>query len=343
MENIKISIAMAAYNGEKYLKEQLESYCKQTILPDELVVVDDSSTDSTPKILKSFKEKAPFKVIIITNEKNIGSTKSFEKAIKATSGNWICLSDQDDVWKENKIEEYIKVINSSDKNIGLIYSDYEVVDENLKSISNINSKNIPDYKNPKIETEEASIFLLNHFVLSGCTMILKREAVFQTFPFSTKIHDNWLAWAISINYKLKFINQKLHLYRQHKNQQIGLGLIKKEKKVKSFFQKNIYDSKKIEQKRKSRMKSLIENMIFYKAANDYLNKFHINNELSKIVKKGLKFYGDRLKAAGKYRLKRLMMLLPLFIKGYYKYYESPKTFSEFRKDIEYPIIKEQML
>jgi glycosyltransferase involved in cell wall biosynthesis len=79
MKNYTISIAMTAYNGEKYIQEQLDSYCKQTILPDELVIVDDCSTDSTQKIINNFKEKAPFKTIIIRNEENIGSTKSFEK------------------------------------------------------------------------------------------------------------------------------------------------------------------------------------------------------------------------------------------------------------------------
>lgn len=325
---------MAAYNGEKYIIEQLESYCKQTILPDELVVVDDCSTDSTPKILKSFKEKAPFKVIIITNEKNIGSTKSFEKAIKATSGNWICLSDQDDVWLENKLEEYIKVINESDNNIGLIYSDFEIVDDKLIKIQNAT---YTAHKNSKYCNNEASVFLLTN-PLPGAAMILRREAIFQTFPFSTKYHDNWLAWAISVNYKLKFLDKKLYLYRQHKNQQVGLGIYRKSKKQKNFFQKYIYDFEKYKRRKKQKIDSLYENMIFYKAANDYLNKFHINNDLSEIVKNGLKFYGNRLNAAGRYRLKRLMMLLPLLIKGYYKYFEPKRAFSEFRRDIEFPII-----
>ena len=336
---IMISIAMAAYNGEKYIQEQLESYSKQTVLPDELVVVDDCSTDSTPEILKSFKEKAPFKVVIITNEKNIGSTKSFEKAIKATSGNWICLSDQDDVWTDNKIEEYVKAINESDDKIGLIYSDFEIVDEKLIKLQNVE---YTAHKNSKYCSNDASIFLLTN-PLPGAAMILRREAVFQTFPFSTKYHDNWLAWAISVNYRIKYLDKKLYLYRQHNNQQVGLGIYKKDKQQKNFFQKYIYDYEKFKRRREARIKSLNENMIFYKAANDFLNRFHIKNELFKIVSNGLEFYGSRLEATERNRLKRLMMLLPLLIKGYYKYFESKRAFSEFRRDIEFPMIDKQSI
>lgn len=335
---IKISIAMAAYNGEKYIKEQLDSYCKQTVLPDELVVCDDCSTDSTLEILKEFQKNAPFKTIIIRNEKNLGSTKGFEIALRNTTGDWICLSDQDDVWKENKIEEYIKAIKDSDEKVGLIYCDYEIVDENLNPIENINQKRIPDYKNENIFNKNASNFLLTHYVICGSAMILERKAAFQTLPFSTPFHDNWLAWAISVNNKIKFINKKLHLYRQHNNQQIGLGIARKKDK-KNFVQKYIYDFEKFKRRKTSRINSLKENFLFYKAAVEYLKQNNIYDNLLGFATKGLIFYETRQKVANRSRLKRLVTLFPLFIKGYYKTYEYKRAYSEFRRDIEFPAIE----
>ncbi len=113
---------MATYNGVKYLQEQLDSFATQTILPDELVVVDDCSTDNTIAILNNFKDKAPFKTIIIKNDKNLGSTKSFEKAATKATGDLIFFSDQDDFWKPNKIELFQKAMEQ-DSNIGLVYSE----------------------------------------------------------------------------------------------------------------------------------------------------------------------------------------------------------------------------
>ncbi|MBQ2594941.1 MAG: glycosyltransferase, partial [Candidatus Riflebacteria bacterium] len=113
MENqyeFNISIAMATYNGEKYLLEQLQSFCKQTILPTELVIYDDCSTDKTCKIIEEFSNTAPFKVKLIRGEKNIGGSvrdgygMSFSKAAEACKGDYIFFSDQDDVWFPNKIE-----------------------------------------------------------------------------------------------------------------------------------------------------------------------------------------------------------------------------------------------
>ena len=101
---MKVSIALATYNGAKYLKQQLDSFQAQTCLPDELVVCDDCSKDNTVEILEEFKETASFIVIIIQNESNLGYTGNFEKAISLCSGNLIFISDQDDVWFNNKIE-----------------------------------------------------------------------------------------------------------------------------------------------------------------------------------------------------------------------------------------------
>ncbi|HIE59179.1 MAG TPA: glycosyltransferase, partial [Hydrogenothermaceae bacterium] len=94
---MRISIALATYNGDTYLQDQLNSYIAQERLPDEMVVCDDVSKDETVAILEAFQKVAPFEVQIIKNETNLGYTKNFEKALSLCSGDIVFFSDQDDV------------------------------------------------------------------------------------------------------------------------------------------------------------------------------------------------------------------------------------------------------
>lgn len=110
---MKTSIALTTYNGEKFLQAQLQSFMDQTIQPDELIVCDDCSKDSTIDILKSFKEKAKFEVHIHRNERNIGLNKNFENAISFCNGDIIFLSDQDDIWFKQKIENVLEVFKTN--------------------------------------------------------------------------------------------------------------------------------------------------------------------------------------------------------------------------------------
>ena len=102
-----ISVAMCTYNGEKYLREQLESIALQTRLPAELVICDDRSTDSTSEIIRNFADSAPFPVRFNLNPVNLGGatkgiTKNFEQASRLCTGDLIAFCDQDDVWLPKK-------------------------------------------------------------------------------------------------------------------------------------------------------------------------------------------------------------------------------------------------
>lgn len=128
----KISIALATYNGAKYLQAQLDSFTSQTLQPDELIVFDDGSVDETMEIIEAFCEISPFKVLIHRNETNLGYTKNFSKALSVCSGDLIFLSDQDDVWLPEKVEVVANFfLENPDKH--LIIHDGELVDENLVS------------------------------------------------------------------------------------------------------------------------------------------------------------------------------------------------------------------
>src|SRR5262245_39471269 len=129
----KISIALCTYNGTKYLSSQLESYLAQTCPPDEVVVCDDCSQDETVSTLNEFAERAPFPVRIFVNERNLGSTKNFEKAISLCSGDIIFLSDQDDAWASNKIERIVEEFDR-DSEVGMVFSNAELVDETMQPL-----------------------------------------------------------------------------------------------------------------------------------------------------------------------------------------------------------------
>jgi glycosyltransferase involved in cell wall biosynthesis len=104
---MKTSIALATYNGEKYVEEQLDSYLTQTVLPDELIVSDDCSTDATQQMLGAFAKKAPFRVVLLCNIENVGYGQNFSRALSQTTGDLVFLSDKDDVWFPEKIAKYV--------------------------------------------------------------------------------------------------------------------------------------------------------------------------------------------------------------------------------------------
>ena len=106
---MKISIAMATYNGARYLRAQLQSFVDQTRQPDELIIKDDCSTDGTETIVREFGKTAPFKVEFHRNQQNLGYCGNFNAALMRATGDLVFLSDQDDVWFPEKIEHMIGV------------------------------------------------------------------------------------------------------------------------------------------------------------------------------------------------------------------------------------------
>ncbi|MBG0792635.1 glycosyltransferase [Methylocystis sp. H62] len=129
---MKISIAMATFNGANYVRHQLESFTRQTRLPDELIICDDCSTDETTTIISKFAKAAPFNVTLIKNEANLGYNKNFPKAISECSGDLIFISDQDDIWLPEKISYMETVAASRSSNQLLWMHDGRLVDEHLK-------------------------------------------------------------------------------------------------------------------------------------------------------------------------------------------------------------------
>jgi glycosyltransferase involved in cell wall biosynthesis len=118
MNKAATSVAMATYNGERFLQEQLDSLAGQTLLPFELIACDDGSTDGTVEILRRFATNAPFTVRIYQNETRLGPGFNFLSALDRCAGDLVALCDQDDVWKESKLRVCAGVM--SDPNVALV-------------------------------------------------------------------------------------------------------------------------------------------------------------------------------------------------------------------------------
>src|SRR5687768_16857497 len=127
MPRVKISVAMCTYNGAQFLRAQFESIIAQSRRPDEIVVCDDCSTDETRALLNQFAADSPIPVLLHFNEQNLGSVMNFEQAIRMCTGDVIALSDQDDVWREDKLQLIEQAFHKTPE-AGLVFSDAELVD-----------------------------------------------------------------------------------------------------------------------------------------------------------------------------------------------------------------------
>lgn len=214
---------MCTYNGEKYLQEQLDSIANQSRLPDELIVCDDNSSDQSLSIVERFSASARFPVRIFKNKDNMGSTKNFEKAITLCGGGIIALSDQDDVWKSNKLEIIERSFENAPK-AGLFFSDANVTDEHM-TMTFYRLWECLDFHvwlRMGLRNGHAFEALLHHNVATGATMAFRAELKKYLLPLSTLwVHDGWIAAIASAISEVTITADPLVEYRQHSHQQIG--------------------------------------------------------------------------------------------------------------------------
>ena len=204
-----ISIAIATYNGEKYLAEQLDSILQQTYPASEIIIIDDCSSDNTVDILQKYANQYP-QIKLHQNEANLGACLSFAKAIRLCNGDYIALADQDDVWLPKKLTTLLDNIGDS----LLIHSDAFIVDENLNILANTFSKGVMN------QTNFIDYLFANN--VTGCTCMFTRALISESFPMPEfYMHDHYLAIAASYLGTIKYHTQPLIYYRQHTANQIG--------------------------------------------------------------------------------------------------------------------------
>ena len=200
-----VSIVLCTFNGEKFLKEQLDSLISQTYPNLEIIIVDDDSTDDTRKILNSYASKHP-EIKLYFNERNLGFNKNFEKAISLSTGEYISICDQDDFWFPEKIEKLVKAIGVN----WAVFSNSEYVDFKKKSMNVNLLRSLLPIKNYQ------SILMENFF--TGHTSLLRRGSIEYILPIPQNgFYDWWIGFVCLYHKKLVFHNEVLTLYRVHQN------------------------------------------------------------------------------------------------------------------------------
>ena len=200
-----ISVCMATYNGEDYIKKQLDSILNQLDDSDEIIISDDGSTDRTLELITAFADKR----VKIYHGGYHDYTRNFENAMMHAQGDYIFLSDQDDEWFPNKVKRIMDCFSFT--NADLIMTDAVVVDKKGKILLNsyIREKNI-------------SISFVQNWAMTryiGACMAFKRKILKRILPIpgSSKYiaHDYWIACVCSLFYKTELLTEPLMYYVRH--------------------------------------------------------------------------------------------------------------------------------
>lgn len=211
---MKVSIAMSTYNGEKFIREQLDSILSQTVQDFELITCDDCSSDSTVQILNEY-EKKDARIKVFVNKKNLGFTRNFEKAISLCSGEYIALSDQDDVWTENHLELLLKNLGTSN----LIGGGAFLVDAKGQSLNSTLLESAGVNWFPAENSDCWLDFLFHRNIFQGTAILAKANFIKSCLPIPEKVkfHDWWFALNAAFEKKIKYLNEIVLNYRQHGN------------------------------------------------------------------------------------------------------------------------------
>ncbi len=215
-----VSIAMATYNGERFIEEQINSILNQTYSSLELVIVDDGSKDKTINIIKNIQSQNP-NIRLFINEQNLGVTATFNRAVSESKGSFIAFSDQDDLWVNHKIETLVSRIGDHNA----IYGNSLLVDEKGNSLDKFFSSmmHLKSYYS-------GMPFLLSNTV-AGHAMVAKADFLKRIQPFPSNLYfDLWIAFNAAATNGIKYVDEVLVHYRQHSSNAVGTSLSANKKK-----------------------------------------------------------------------------------------------------------------
>ncbi len=230
------SVALCTYNGEKFIEAQLSSIIKQTLRVNEIIICDDNSSDNTIEIINSFAKKKSYgiPITLYKNQEKLGVTKNFEKCIGKCSSNYIFLCDQDDVWLNNKVEEFDKVFKNG---FDLVLSDSYVTNSELLVVS---KSLLSNFKFNSLNLVDS---VLSKSFVTGANLAFNKKVFNKAHPFPpSTLHDKWLGMIGAFFFKFKIIKLPLLKYRQHSNNVIGVKKLSLLSKIKlNFANKNRRD------------------------------------------------------------------------------------------------------
>lgn len=220
----RCSVVLCTYNGASFLAAQLESLVRQSRLPDELVIGDDGSTDSTLAILESFQDKAPFPVRIHRwNGLPLGPAANFARTLALAEGDMIALCDQDDIWREDKLVRLCAAL-MDEPDVTMAFSDAELLDEHLRPLGYTMWQRVElgIQELEVIAADDPMQVLLKRFRVTGATLIFATWLRPLILPLPPDWpHDAWIACIAAANGRLRAIPEPLLRYRQHGGNAVG--------------------------------------------------------------------------------------------------------------------------
>jgi glycosyltransferase involved in cell wall biosynthesis len=219
-----ISVAMAVYNGAQYILGQLESIAAQSRPPDEIVIGDDCSTDGTLTIIDAYRQRNNLTIRLQTNQSRLGSTRNFEETIARCAGDIIVLSDQDDIWRADKLQQ-IEITFANNRDAPYVFSNGSLINKAGRAVSGSlwNGALFSKREQALFRCGRGAEVLLRHNVVTGAAMAVRRAAIHAALPIPPGwIHDYWLASVLETVGRGVMIDEPLICYRLHGTQQLGL-------------------------------------------------------------------------------------------------------------------------
>jgi glycosyltransferase involved in cell wall biosynthesis len=226
-----VSVALCTHNGATFIGEQVASIFNQTVLPVQIVLSDDASSDGTIELFNhaleqekiSRPEVGAITILILRNEVALGVTKNFEQAISHCTGGLIALSDQDDVWVPNRLERMVEEFEK-DSDLLLLFTDSRLVDEKALplGLSTFQALGVSAEEKQLVHRGRALEVFVRRNLVTGATTVFRRELFEQAAPFPASwVHDEWLGIVAAAAGRVDFLPEALVDYRQHSRNEIG--------------------------------------------------------------------------------------------------------------------------
>lgn len=302
MEEIRISVVIASYNGAEYIQEQLESIRNQTLPPDELVICDDRSSDNTVEVVNKYIKEHDLegKWSISINEKNLGYADNFDRVTMKANGSYIFFSDQDDVWESDKIKIMIDIMDKN-PDCMVLCSDYMpwYTSENAPKAPKNIVKRMPDNGVlEKINLKKRSIYI----GALGCCMCVRKDFYHNicNYRFAGWAQDDRMWKMGQCAHGCMILHRNLVKHRIHDNNTATYGKYHTlERRVKLFSQMLEADRQML----------------------SYLEKNNADRKEIRILKRHIAMMEERIELLDKRKFTRTIPLL-----GKLQYYERIKSY-----------------
>ena len=219
-----VSVALATYNGERFIDELFESLLAQQHTPSELVVCDDRSSDGTVAKVLAFAERAPFPVRLDVNERNLGPTKNFELAISRCEGEFIAMCDQDDVWYPDKLQRSVDALTRNE-DVGYVFSDADMMDERGRPLDRRMWDAVGFWESRRQLARDGKLLqlLVVYTFVQGAATTFRSDLRELLLPIPHGwLHDAWIALLSAFVRPYLMIDEPLLRYRIHAEQEIGV-------------------------------------------------------------------------------------------------------------------------